>query len=275
MSLHIREMKMGELDVFEIETDDAVARVTPSGAHILSYHTFNTEYDILWVSEQAVFRKGKAIRGGIPVCWPWFGKAGTPMHGLARISQWNMSEITEEADGSASLFFTLTLEELKLKARIDVNIGQALTVLLTTENLSGTELKLTDALHTYFTVGDIRQVRVNGFEDCRYRCTVKNTDEIQHGAITFEGETDRIYSAGNRIAVIDDPATDRRIKVERFGSASAVVWNPWTEKAAAMADFGDDEYTEMLCIESANAGDDVRILPPGGTHTVGTRISLI
>ncbi len=183
-----------------------------------------------------------------------------------------MSPVTEEADGSASVFFTLFLEEMNLKARLDVNIGKALTVQLTTKNCSGKELKLTEALHTYFRAGDVNAVAVTGLDSCSYLEFGKT--ETQQGEVRFNGETDRIYQAGRRIAVIDDPVLDRQIAVERFGSDTAVVWNPWTEKAAAMPDFGDEEYTQMLCIEAANAGDDVRIIPPGGTHTIGTRISL-
>ncbi len=270
--IDIRTEKIGGLTVLEIETEDAVAQLTPYGAHILSYRPFDTEDDILWVSENSEFRPGKAIRGGIPVCWPWFGKAAVPAHGLGRINLWEMSQVTEEADGSASVFFTLFLEEMNLKARLDVNIGKALTVQLTTENCSGTELKLTEALHTYFTVGDVRAAAVTGLDGCSY--LEFGETKTQQGEIRFTQETDRIYQAGRRIAVIDDPVLDRQIVVERFGSDTAVVWNPWTEKAAAMADFGDEEYPQMLCIEAANAGDDVRIIPPGGTHTIGTRISL-
>ncbi len=275
MSLAVRVIKIGALPAVEIETEDAVAQLTPYGAHVLSYRTFadDSETDVLWISDKAEFTPGKAIRGGIPVCWPWFGKAGTPAHGLARINVWQMSEVTEEADGSASLFFTLTLEELKLKARMDVNIGKALTLQLTTWNNSDTALSLTEALHTYFTAGQIEAVSVTGLDGCSY--TEFGKKAVQKGAVTFDKETDRIYQAERRVIVIEDPVLDRKIAVERFGSDTAVVWNPWTEKAAAMADFGNDEFHGMLCVEAANAGDDVRMIPPGGTHTIGTRITVL
>ena len=186
---------------------------------------------------------------------------------------WDMEAPRDEADGSVTL--TMTLEKNGLAAKMVINIGRALTLNLTTVNESGEPVKLTEALHTYFNISDISKIRILGFEDCDYFCSLAKVTEKQSGAITFDKETDRIYYAGSRIAVIDDPGLERQIRVERFGSDSAVVWNPWIAKAAAMPDFGDDEYPGMLCIEAANAGDDARTLAPGASHTLGTRISLI
>ena len=266
------ETKMiGEIPVYRISAGNAELEFSTYGAHILSYKVNGA--DLLWVSEKAVFSPGKAIRGGIPVCWPWFGSAAAPAHGLARISMWNMEAPRDEADGSVTL--TMTLEKNGLAAKMVINIGRALTLNLTTVNESGEPVKLTEALHTYFNISDISKIRILGFEDCDYFCSLAKVTEKQSGAITFDKETDRIYYAGSRIAVIDDPGLERQIRVERFGSNSAVVWNPWIAKAAAMPDFGDDEYPGMLCIEAANAGDDARTLAPGASHTLGTRISLV
>ena len=229
--------------------------------------------EVLWSPKSWNHKGDKWCHGGIPICWPWFGSAATPAHGLARINMWNMEAPRDEADGSVTL--TMTLEKNGLAAKMVINIGRTLTLNLTTVNESGEPVKLTEALHTYFNISDISKIRILGFEDCDYFCSLAKVTEKQSGAITFDKETDRIYYAGSRIAVIDDPGLERQIRVERFGSDSAVVWNPWIAKAAAMPDFGDDEYPGMLCIEAANAGDDARTLAPGASHTLGTRISLI
>ncbi len=271
MKANIGKINIEGIPAFRIETEDATAVVSPYGAHVLSFTV--GEDDLLWVSGKSNFVEGKAIRGGIPVCWPWFGSAASPAHGLARISMWNMEAPRDEADGSVTL--TMTLEKNGLAAKMVINIGRALTLNLTTVNNSAEPVKLTEALHTYFNISDISRIRILGFEDCDYFCSLAKVTEKQSGAITFDKETDRIYYAGSRIAVIDDPGLERQIRVERFGSDSAVVWNPWIAKAAAMPDFGDDEYPGMLCIEAANAGDDARTLAPGASHTLGTRISLI
>ena len=269
------ETKMiGEIPVYRISAGNAELEFSTYGAHILSYKVNGV--DLLWVSEKAVFSPGKAIRGGIPVCWPWFGSAGTPTHGVARIAFWDLAgEPVREADGSVSVKMTLTAAEQGLAAVMEINLGATLKVSLTTTNISSETVKLTEALHTYFAIGDIRKTVVRGFEDTEYFCSLSSRTEKQSGVIAFEAETDRIYNAGSRIAVIEDLVIDRKIRVVRSGSASAVVWNPWIDKAARMADYGDDEYPEMLCIEAANAGSDLRTLPPGASHTLGTEISLL
>ena len=273
MSIKVKPVMLGELEAFEIATDDAVAVLTPHGAHIISYRPFETEDDLLFVSEKAKYTPGKAVRGGIPVCWPWFGKVAQPPHGVARSNKWDMSAVREEADGSASV--TLTFDWYGQSATLDVNIGKSLTVQLTTKNLTGSNIPFSDALHTYFRVGDVRKIRISGFDGCEYDCALTRTRHTQEGDITIGENVDRIYYPGRNIAVIDDPVLDRKIRVERFGSDSAVVWNPWAEMAATIADFGDDEYTQMVCIEAANAGDDARALRPEAIHILGTRISLI
>lgn len=264
---------IGEIPVYKIEAGNAELEFSNYGAHILSYKVNGS--DLLWISEKAVFTPGKAIRGGIPVCWPWFGSAGTPTHGVARIAFWDMTEPVTEADGSVSVKMTLAAADQGLTAVLEVNLGATLKVNLTTTNVSAETIRLTEALHSYFAIGDIRNVAVRGFEDTEYFCSLTSRTQKQSGIITFDAETDRIYNAGSRIAVIDDPVKNRKIRVVRSGSASAVVWNPWIDKAARMADYGDDEYPEMLCIEAANAGFDFRMLPPGASHTLGTEFSLL
>ena len=151
----------GTLPVFHIENDLAEADVTPYGAHVLSFIP-RGEKDLLWVSGKALYEEGRAIRGGIPVCWPWFGKAGTPAHGLARIAFWKTDFIRREADGSTTLAFLFESAPDGLRAGLTVNAGHALTVSLRTENTGTADVLLSEALHTYFRVSEIGSVRILG-----------------------------------------------------------------------------------------------------------------
>lgn len=259
----------GQLSCFRIENRYAVAEISQYGAQMLSFVP-RGEKDLLFVSRQANFETGKAIRGGIPVCWPWFGSAGTPAHGVGRLSLWDLENCRMEADGSTSLMFSLDRrKDLSLTAQLRVNVGAALTVALTTSNCGNAPLALTEALHTYFAVSDIREITVAGLagED------VPNA-VLRDGKLFFAAETDLMCAPGDKILVIDDPIWQRKIRVERYGSRSAVIWNPWTDKAKRLADFGDEEYRAMLCVEAANVRENVVDLAAGNSHTLQTRLSL-
>lgn len=263
--------RRGVLPVFHIENELAEADVTPYGAHILSFIP-RGEKDLLWVSGKALYEEGKAIRGGIPVCWPWFGKAGTPSHGLARIAFWNVDSIRCEADGSTTVAFRFGPVSGGLSATLVMNAGRALTVSLRTVNGGTEDAALSEALHTYFRVSDIGGVRILGLKPEDLPCEWPG---LRDGVMTFERETDLVCQCGNKVLVIDDPGMARKIRVTRFGSAGSVIWNPWIEKAAAMSDFGNDEYREMVCVEAANAQSGTLTLKPGAEHTLTTVLSLL
>ncbi len=262
-----------QIQVLQISNPLADAQISLYGAHVLSFIPKGKE-DLLWVSSKSNYLKGKAIRGGIPVCWPWFGPVKAPTHGLARIRDWDFISAVSEADDSTTVYLTLFCPEMNLKASMRINVGRELSLELTSENCSNEPVTLTSALHTYFNIADIHQVRCLGLDGMEYADKVTGENCCQSGNVIFDRETDRIYASTN-VVVIDDPVLGRKIRVERMGSSSAVVWNPWIDKAANMADFGDEEYLQMLCVEAANAGCDQVILPPGGKHLLGTRISLI
>ena len=257
---------------YKISNSLAEAVVSPEGAHVLSFTPAGAS-DVLWLSEKSFFEHGKAVRGGIPVCWPWFGPAGTPAHGIARINTWTLAKTCDESDGSTTLVFTFTDTAHSLEAELRVNAGTALTLELKTTNRGTETYHLTQALHTYFNVEDISATTVDGLDECEYKDMLTGMRLLRQGKIDFHAETDTLYDSNNKIITIQTPS--RRIKVERAGSQSSIVWNPWTAKAARMADFGDDEYKTMLCVEAANAGLDAIDLAPGASHTLGTRISLI
>ena len=227
----------------------------------------------------------KAIRGGIPVVWPWFGPHPTdgsmPQHGFARVSNWQVAETRALRDGRTRLCLRLTDtgESLEIwphsyALELTVTVGRELHVELKSRNTGSRAMPVGSALHTYFRVGDIERVAIEGLEDRDYidqldGHLVKRTDS----AISIAEEVDRIYVESSDECVIVDPVEARRVRVSKSGSLTTVVWNPWIEKSRRMADFPDEGYRTMVCIEAANAAADVRSVPPGGEHVLSQTIS--
>lgn len=275
-SVAITEGK-GGLAMIDITTDHATALVSPYGGQVLSFRPKGGE-DLLFLSESAYYAPGKAIKGGMPVCWPWFGPdpegKGRPGHGFMRNRLWDVLSTEVLADGRIRVCLGLTdnaethfVWPHSFGLRLEVTIGEALDVALVTRNSGTAPFDLTQALHTYFRIGDIARTRVLGLEDCRYIDKMDGgAEKVQDGAVTITGETDRIYTGVTGKLRIDDEALGRRILIDSTGSASAVVWNPWQATAKAMADLGDDDYQRMICVETTNAGPDIIHLAPGAEH---------
>ncbi|GGY12578.1 D-hexose-6-phosphate mutarotase [Paludibacterium paludis] len=243
------------------------------GAQLLEYSP-SGQAPLLYLSPRARFEAGRAIRGGVPLCWPWFGanipEPDQPAHGVARLSRWALTRL--ERDG------TLFHVELSgpawrgLEPVIRFELGDGIGIRLSTLNRSDRPLPLGSALHSYFAVGDARRARVTGmagrdFDDKVTGTRGRYVDEPQ----CFGGEVDRIVYTGGEL-VLRDPDNRRRIRIATSGSASAVIWNPGAERCAAFGDLEPDAWTRFVCIETANAGDDVRRLDPGENHTLGCRI---
>jgi len=257
----------GGFVIAEIENDHAKARISTYAGQVLSFQPHGEE-DLLFVSEFAYFQPGKAIKGGIPVCWPWFGPdpedKGRPGHGFVRAAQWEVLETQQMENGATRLRLGITENEQTLESwphnfalAIEVTVGKQLDVSLITINTEENDLTLTQALHTYFKVGDIGQVSVKGLEGCNYIDKMDDSKaKTQEGRVRITEQTDRIYTDVTGDLVINDPSLSRRIRIRAEGSNSAVVWNPWIEQSAEMGDFGDEEYKQMLCVETANAGPD-------------------
>ena len=269
------------IDVITLRNAFGKAEISTLGAHVMDWTPVN-EAPVLWMSKKSLFESGKAIRGGIPVCWPWFGGAKKPSHGFARIETWQVAGVYELACGATQLVLTLdaaALADFPFHAQYAVTMGKCLEVALTVENRGKTPVSVTGALHTYFAVSDIAAVRISGldgapFEDRRVSAE-KVTGHVQEGEIAVDAEVDRLYPGTTADVILSDLGTGRSILVEKLGSYATVVWNPWIAKAAAMPDFGDDEYHDMICIEAANAGSDVRELVPGVSHTLAQKITVL
>lgn len=271
--------------IVEVSNPHASASIAMQGAHLMRFQPKGQEA-LIWLSPEAKLVTGKSIRGGVPVCWPWFGAhtadAALPAHGFARTVPWRLNQVHTLADGSTQLEFELiqtsatrTQWPQACTLRNIITIGQSLRHELVTTNLDSEPMELGEALHTYFQVGDVRQVSVNGLEGRDYLDKVRDfARDTQAGPLRFRGEVDRIYLDAPATTEIRDPRMNRRIIIRSQGSRSTVVWNPWIEKAAAMGDLGPNGYRNMLCVETANAAEDTVTLAPGAQHRLVARYTI-
>ena len=267
------------MTVFSIRNAACTAEIHLQGAHVTRWHPHGAG-EMLWLSERAVFAPGVPIRGGIPLCWPWFGPhpndANAKAHGFARTRKWTLDLIEEAVDETHVRLVLRSDDETRslwphdFELSLDVVFGATLDVALTTHNIGATPFTITEALHTYLCVSDVRSVVVDGLSGATYADKLLGHNDVQSKALLhFAGETDRVYATANDCVIIDGV---RRVRIAKRGSGSTVVWNPWIEKAARMTDFGDDEWTSMLCVEAANALDAAVTVVPGTLHTIAMTI---
>jgi D-hexose-6-phosphate mutarotase len=249
----------------------STAEIYPHGAHVTQFQK-NGEQPLLFLSRQSLFAPDKAIRGGIPVCFPWFGaREGAVMHGIARLSTWELTETAADPAGRVKVIFQLPPERLvaagwpPAHVTLTVSVAENLTLELAVRNDTAQDFVFEDCLHTYFSVGDISQVEITGLKGVHYLDKVEQfARKLETGdAIKISSEVDRVYLNTTGSVIIRDGKWLRIITVAKSGSSSTVVWNPWQAKARAMADFGDDEYPGMVCVESGNVGGSKVALKPG------------
>lgn len=276
----------GGLPVIGVHNDHARARISLYGGQVLSYLPAGADADLLFLSDLAYDQAGKAIKGGVPLCWPWFGPdpegAGRPAHGFARIRTWRLADGARQEDGATWVRLELDPDDATRDwwpgpwaVALEVTVGAALTLALTTRNTGDRPLTLSQGLHTYFRVGDVTRAAVHGLDGRPYIDKVAGgAERTQDGPVTIAGEVDRIYTGVEGHLVLDDPALGRSIRIASGGSASAVVWNPWADIARSMADLGDDDYRGFLCVETTNAGPDQVRLAPGDEHCLMARYSV-
>ncbi len=274
---------LSDYPVFEIAHPTAHARIAMHGAHVLEW-TPTGQKPVLYLSPQSSYEVGKAIRGGVPVCWPWFGAHASnpslPSHGFVRNRFWQLDSASEDASGVTLKFSFSDDEETRalwphaFHLTLECFIGNTLSLALTMENTGETEFTVTDALHTYFTVGDISQVSIEGLDGVDYLDTRggQRQPHLQSGNIPFAGEVDSLYRTSSP-TTIHDAAWQRVITVKPEGSQTTVVWNPWKEKAARLTDLPDESYHGFVCVETANAWQDVITVAPGAMHRLATHLS--
>ena len=269
----------GGLTIAEVSHPDGEATVALHGGHILSFRPRHHP-PVLWLSREARFEAGRAIRGGIPVCWPWFADHPSnnrlPAHGLVRTTVWTPSASKTLADGSTLLkLSTADSEETmprwphRFRLEIAVSVSDVLRVALTATNTDHSAFACTGALHSYFNISAPANIRIKGVAGVAYLDKVdRMRRKVQDGDVCIDRETDRIYVDTEAACSIEDRGLKRCIGIAKTGSRTTVIWNPWVDKAAAMKDFGDDEYQTMVCVETANAGPDRVRLAPGESHTL-------
>ncbi|MEW6677041.1 MAG: D-hexose-6-phosphate mutarotase [Pseudomonadota bacterium] len=270
----------GGLSFAEIDNKDGTATLCLQGAHITTYRPKDQAEPVVWLSDFAKFAQGKSIRGGAPVCWPWFGphatESGFPGHGFARTVMWEVVGTATPATGETAITLALvdtdqTRAQWPHASRVELKatVGKHLTIELTTTNMGSSDFTLGEALHTYLQIGDIADIRITGLEGCEYVDKVEGSArKTQAGAVTCTGEVDRVYVNTAATCTIEDPRLKRRLVIEKSGSNSTVVWTPWTEKADKMGDFGPDGWRRMVCVESVNALENVVVVPAGQSHTL-------
>lgn len=262
----------GGLAFIEVDHPLARASLCLQGAHLTHYQA-SGQLPLLWVSDAEDYQPGKAIRGGIPICWPWFGPhpAGQgPAHGLVRDRNWQLEQARESADGVELVLSVLqgpvAVWPHAARLELTLHIGRSLRLQLVSENTGTQAFDLTQALHAYFPVGAIDQTRVRGLGQWRYRDSLRPEIGLQtelSDRLEVRAETDRIYYG---VGTIGLETPDQRLEILSQGAGSLVLWNPWIDKSRRLSNFRDDDYLHMLCIETANCGDDVIRLKPGQQH---------
>jgi glucose-6-phosphate 1-epimerase len=284
---HVERLELDELSCWRVRYGTGELLISQQGAQILSYQE-DHQPPLIWLSEQAAYRRGQGVRGGVPICWPWFGNLqrnpqavqamhlqpdAAPAHGLVRNLDWQLQGIDSHDDGiHLDFVFNSATQPLPdwphtAELRLRIRLDERLHIQLSSRNLGDTPLAISQALHSYFAVSDIRQVEVEGLHGCRYIETLENWQQRQQdGLLQFRGETDRIYLDTPAQLSILDRAWQRRIHLSSNGSNSAVLWNPWIDKAQRLSQFAADAWQGMLCIEHANVMDDSRVLAAGEHH---------
>ena len=265
-----------------ITTPEVVGEIYLHGAHVTSWKPAGRD-EVLFLSSQSRFEDGRAIRGGVPVCFPWFGgKADDPQapaHGFVRTKAWQLESITQAPGGVTVSMLTESDEgtkkwwpaEFRLTHR--VTFGSQLTLELAATNTGTMPLRFEEALHAYYRVGDVEKARVRGLDGVHYSDkTDSNREKAQDGDIAIVSETDRVYQNNSGPIEITDPVLHRRIVVKKENSRTTVVWNPWVQKALSFSDFAKDEWKEMICVETANAADNAVHLAPGASRKLTASI---
>jgi len=270
----------GGFPVVEVTNEKATAKISVYSGHVMSFKPVGEPEDLLFLSDKAYYEVGKAMKGGIPICWPWFGPdpegKGRASHGFVRNRMWTLLSADAIAPGETKVRLgmspskeTLEIWPYQFELVIEIIIGAQLSITLTTQNTGDTPFSITQALHTYFATGDISQVSVQGFENARFVDKADGgAEKTQTGDITITEETDRIYTDVKPEIVIDDGAMGRRIRITSTGSSTAIVWNPWKEISVKMADLGDQDYQRFICVETANAEDEVIEVAPGTDYKI-------
>lgn len=274
----------GGLSKVRIKSPAAEGEIYLYGAHLTSWKPAGAE-EVIFLSRQSRFEEGSAIRGGVPICFPWFGPNATnpkaPAHGFARTRAWQLESIGQNPAGVSVTMSLESDDETRkwwpagFQLLFRVNFGQKLVLELILTNTGGAPLQFEEALHTYYRIGDVSKAQVVGLDGVHYLDkTDSGHEKIQHGDVVIAAETDRVYLNTTHPVEIVDPVLRRRILVSKENSNNTVVWNPWLEKAQSLADLGETAWPNMICVESCNVGASTVQVEPGQQHTMTATTSV-
>lgn len=266
-----------------VENEYASGSMTLAGGHVMAF-TPHGQPPVLWVSPTSASEIGHAMRGGVPVCWPWFANHPTepglkPLHGFARTALWTVRATQALPDGSTQVSLALrddaqtrALWPYAFEIGVTAAFGRSLKIEWAVRNTGAEAFTYTGALHSYFQVSDTAQVAVRGLEGCEYLDKPRGFERFtQVGPITFPDEVNRIYLDTTGPVTLEDPGLGRTIRIRKFGSRTTVVWNPY-DQDADMPDVGAGEHNHFVCIETTNAADDRVTVLPGDVGCLGMEV---
>ena len=298
----------GGLPSLVVRTEQCEARLFTHGAHVASWTPLlpagpdgraPPPVPGLHLSPKSAFDPKKAIRGGVPVCFPWFGprtddprvpldapadeRKPSPAHGFARTTPFTVDSVALEDNGRVRVEMSLVsdartkaLWDADFEASLVVTLGHTLGLSFEVRNTGDAELEYELALHTYLEVGDVERVQVLGLEGTKYFDKVAATHaQTGREPLVFTGETDSVFQNTKSAVTVVDPVLSRHLRIEKTGSLSTVVWNPWLVKAQAMPDVGGEAWRNFVCVEAGNVRPHHVVLPKGAVHTTSTRVSVI
>jgi len=282
----VERVEVHGLPAVRVSSASASGLVYLQGAHVAAWQPAGAE-PVIWMSENAAYAAGKALRGGVPICFPWFGPHAEhkdfPAHGFARTRPWEYRGARLDASGRIELEFALDGDDqtrawfpYAFAARLRVAFGRTLGLSLSVTNRDAQPFSFEEALHSYFSVADVMQTSVRGLEGARYVDKVREQAVFSEGPgeLRFVSETDRVYES-TATCTIDDRAGKRSLVIEKENSGATVVWNPWRERASQMSDLGASTWPRMLCVESANVGKSRVTLAGGATHRLAVTVSVL
>jgi glucose-6-phosphate 1-epimerase len=275
------------LDYIEIENRHATAKLALQGGHVMHWQPRHTAEPVLWLSKESRYETGRSIRGGIPLCWPWFGAHPTDsslcMHGFARVTPFSVIDVGQMNNGNTRVILQMKHTENAQRQLsypytlvLTIEIGATLSIKLATTNRATQPFFMGEAFHTYFNIGDVENVRITGLEDTEYADKLLDFwRDKQDGEIRFNQEFDRVYVSTRNKVVLHDPLLKREIHIDKKGSNTTVVWTPWEKKAHQMPDMPkDDGWRNMICVETANAMENLVMINPGYTHILAVEYSV-
>lgn len=268
----------GGFPMIRISNCSATALISLYGGQVLSYKPRDQAEDLLFLSEQSLYKPNKAIRGGIPVCWPWFGPdpkgLQRPNHGFVRNHLWRLAktESISDAETKVSLLFDESLKQENtwrhpFRLLLEITVGASLRLELTTFNTGGKPFSITQAFHSYFRVGQIEDVTVEGLQGCDYFDKLEQgTQKTQGDILKVSREVDNVYTDVRQDLTVVDPLLRRRIRISAPDTSTAVVWNPWVKTSQAMSDLADNDYRQFICVEAGNIAFDLIQIQPGSQY---------